>query len=326
MRDDHQTAREISQRVIDPAEPTGLPPNLPYPQIQQLQQQHQQQMHNQRSSLHAPTAGVGGMRHSPSSHSVASSHLHGHLQGGTAPAPIQIPSPVPAPAPAAKRGFFSALRSRKDPGLGPPTGVVPVSNISGVGSGPATSAAAVQAARNGSISAPIGPRAQSTGPLSLGGGGMAGSAGYGASAKPSGLSDEATPTRASFDVPSAASHALGYARGLGGSTGAVTGNRGSLDSYRMGAGAGAHLSGSGSLSKTGTPRGSVDRTHSAPPRRAEGGAIVVNEQDVRSVSDVLPHVDMAVVRAYLGRYGDQMTAIRYVDVLIPSSHRVESQL
>jgi hypothetical protein len=75
MRDDHQTAREISQRVIDPAEPTGLPSNLPYPQVQQIK---------------------GSLRPSPSTQSMTS-----------------IAS--------TKRGFFSALRSRKDSGLGPPT-------------------------------------------------------------------------------------------------------------------------------------------------------------------------------------------------------------
>lgn len=265
MRDDHQTAREISQRVIDPAEPTGLPPNLPYPQIQHLNQA-------QRSFLQAPSS----LRPSPSTHSVAS------VQSGfTTNSGSTGYTHVPAPAPAPKRGFFSALRSRKDPGLGPPTGAVPVSNIKDLPiSAPAPSAASFQAARNGGITAPIGPRAQSTGPGS--------SAAYQVYSRKNGLGDQTTPTRASFDV-SAVSSAFGYGKSA---------NRGSLDSSR--------ISQSPGLSRNGTPRASVDRAMSASPAKA------VDEADVRAVADVLPHVEKGVLRAYLARYGDQMGAIRYV--------------
>lgn len=246
---------------------------------------------NQRSSLHAPS----GMRASPSTHSIAGAQSVSGMLGTNGSAHTGL-APIPTPAPAPKRGFFSALRSRKDPGLGPPTGVLPASGIKDLaisGPGPA-SAAAVQAARNGSISAPIGPRAQSTAP---------GGATYHALAqgRKNGLGDDTTPTRASFDIASAASHALGYAR---------AGNRGSLDSARMGAGVGSPGMGIGMGSRNGTPRGSVDRTGSGSASPARRGTGQVDEQDVRAVSDVLPHVEKGVVRAYLGRYGDQMTAIR----------------
>lgn len=57
MRADSYTAREISTRLIDPHDrPTALPPNLPYPQVQQ-------QYHPTNS---------GGMKPSPSMQSMAS--------------------------------------------------------------------------------------------------------------------------------------------------------------------------------------------------------------------------------------------------------------
>lgn len=38
------------------------------------------------------------------------------------------------------------------------------------------------------------------------------------------------------------------------------------------------------------------------------------EEDVRGMADVLPQVEKGILRAYLGRYGDQMQAIGCVEL------------
>ncbi|WVQ79059.1 hypothetical protein IAT38_001152 [Cryptococcus sp. DSM 104549] len=91
MRADSYTAREISQRVIDPADqPTALPPNLPYPQLQAQAQSH------------TGPYGGGGLKPSQSMQSVASF------------------------ASSKKGGFFSAMRKgngkKESMSLGPPGG------------------------------------------------------------------------------------------------------------------------------------------------------------------------------------------------------------
>lgn len=109
MRADSYTAREISQRVIDPADqPTALPPNLPYPQLQA-----QINYHHQLSPGGSSLVGGGGLKPSQSMQSVSSftSSKKGGGGGG-----------------GGGGGFFSAIRkgsSRKESmsmSLGPPGG------------------------------------------------------------------------------------------------------------------------------------------------------------------------------------------------------------
>ncbi|WVQ73740.1 hypothetical protein IAR50_003320 [Cryptococcus sp. DSM 104548] len=97
MRADSYTAREISQRVVDPTDqPTALPANLPYPQVQQ-------------AANNPGFSGGGGLRPSQSMQSVSS------FTSG-------------------KKGFFSAIRkggSKKESmSLGPPSSS-PVATSSG---------------------------------------------------------------------------------------------------------------------------------------------------------------------------------------------------
>ncbi|KAK4684564.1 hypothetical protein P7C73_g5614, partial [Tremellales sp. Uapishka_1] len=139
LRADSYTAREISVRNIDPMDqPTALPPNLPYPQ---LQQQHLM-------------AGTGGMKPSPSMQSVVS-------VGGTS----------------SKKGFFSNIGRRgsgkkETTGLGPPgsgAGMAAKKDVRGLpisGPSPGSASSPQRSDSNGlvapkvqsSISAPMGPR------------------------------------------------------------------------------------------------------------------------------------------------------------------------
>lgn len=137
MRADSYTAREISARMIDPLDqPTALPQNLPYPQLQQQYSSH---------------SGAGsGMRASPSIQSMASVN--------------------------SKKSFFSAaigrMGGRKESfSLGPPSGnyVSPTAGISSSKkdvrglpiSSPTYSSDGVPTHRvQGSISGPMGPRGQ----------------------------------------------------------------------------------------------------------------------------------------------------------------------
>lgn len=53
-------------------------------------------------------------------------------------------------------------------------------------------------------------------------------------------------------------------------------------------------------------RNSIDSTWTT---KSAVTASPLKEEDVRNMCDVLPHVEKGVLRAYLGRYGDQMSAI-----------------
>ncbi|OWZ63191.1 hypothetical protein AYX15_04765 [Cryptococcus neoformans] len=114
MRADSYTAREISQRVIDPADqPTALPPNLPYPQLQAQVNYHHHQLSPGGSSL------GGGLKPSQSMQSVSSFTSSKKSGGG-----------------GGGGGFFSAIRkgsSRKESmsmSLGPPGGYMGGSSAS----------------------------------------------------------------------------------------------------------------------------------------------------------------------------------------------------
>ncbi|WWD16684.1 hypothetical protein CI109_101114 [Kwoniella shandongensis] len=97
MRADSYTAREISQRIIDPADqPTALPANLPYPQLQA------QLNYSYSGSGSSSGGGGGGLKPSQSMQSVASFA-------------------------SSKKGFFSAIGRRgsgkkESLSLGPPGG------------------------------------------------------------------------------------------------------------------------------------------------------------------------------------------------------------
>ncbi len=61
MRADSYSAREISQRVIDPSDqPTSLPPNLPYPQLQQQVQSGMKQSQSMQFVASNAAARKGG--------------------------------------------------------------------------------------------------------------------------------------------------------------------------------------------------------------------------------------------------------------------------
>ncbi|KIR27972.1 hypothetical protein I309_02966 [Cryptococcus deuterogattii LA55] len=127
MRADSYTAREISQRVMDPADqPTALPANLPYPQLQlQAQFNHHHQSHLLSSPGRRGGGGGGGLKPSQSMQSVSSftstkkgSSSSGGGGGG---------------------GFFSNIRKggskKENLSLGPPGGYIAMTSSSGGGGG-----------------------------------------------------------------------------------------------------------------------------------------------------------------------------------------------
>jgi len=227
MRADSYTAREISQRVIDPADqPTSLPPNLPYPQLQQQFQ--------------------SGMKQSQSMQSVASGASK-------------------------KGGFFSHMGRRggkkESVSLGPP-GPAAKKDVRGLAiSEPRSTSPHGSIDSNGlaaprvqpSISAPMGPR-----------GPRMGSYTPPPSTNLDRSSTEMVSGRASLDT------------GLSRMKTSTPQDRASLDGARMG--------------KSSMPATSSPLT-------------TPNEEDVRGMADILPQVERGVLRAYLGRYGEQMQAI-----------------
>ncbi|KAK6907166.1 hypothetical protein I203_101156 [Kwoniella mangroviensis CBS 8507] len=261
MRADSYAAREISQRVLDPEDqPTSLPANLPYPQLQQ--QQH-----------YLSSTSGGGLKPSQSMQSVAS------FASG-------------------KKGFFSAISKKgykkESLSLGPPTGQI--NNIGGGGGGssvnkkdirglpisgprsnspqklpltPSSDSGLTAPRVQNSISAPMGPRGPRgtcTPPPSGSGSGSS-----------SGLMDAPAAGRSSLDTGLAR---MNYGQSQSG--------RNSLDGAAAIAGAG----------------------YIPPPRSSlAGGSIAVKEEDLRQMSDILPHVERNVLRGYLARYGESMTAI-----------------
>ncbi len=89
--------------------------------------------------------------------------------------------------------------------------------------------------------------------------------------------------------------------------------RGSLDS-------GASIRSAGGGTGAGYRKGSVPPragSLTVTPPIGESGAVegrgvgegFVNEDELRAMGDILPHVNKGILRAYLGRYGDQMQAI-----------------
>lgn len=248
MREDSYTAREISQRVIDPADhPAGLPPNLPYPQLQQVR-----------------TAG-SGMRSSPSMASMTS--MASTSTGATA-----------VGSGSGKKGFFSALRSKKDSGgLGPPTGAIHSSTSGSIGKKDVRGLQISNPERTSfSGPTPLGPRGPRMGSFT-----------------PDPITSELPPTgsgsaRTSLDIP--------YRSSLDNPTHLLNtplSARASLDS--------------GTTQRTGGNRSMPPLSSGLGPGREGGGA--VKEEDVRGMQDVLPHVEKGVLRAYLAKYGDQMNAI-----------------
>ncbi|KAK8861409.1 hypothetical protein IAR55_002228 [Kwoniella newhampshirensis] len=281
MRADSYAAREISQRVIDPADqPTALPPNLPYPQLQA-----------QLNYSYTGTGG-GGLKPSQSMQSVSSFA-------------------------SSKKGFFSAIGRRgsgkkESLSLGPPGGIgysatnkkdvrgLPISgprsaspqyhNSLSVDGGPSPGASGSgsghsspgyqqsQASRGQSSisSAPMGPR----GPRPSGGG--AGGRSYTPPPPPNINHGDNATGRASLDTS--------LARMIPSSRT----TRGSLDSARtVPPPMGGNRSG---ISGLGTEKIGMN---TPTPR----------EEEVRHMADILPHVERSVLRAYLRRYGDAMQAI-----------------
>ncbi|WVR03968.1 hypothetical protein IAU60_000967 [Kwoniella sp. DSM 27419] len=285
MRADSYAAREISQRVLDPADqPTALPANLPYPQLQQQAQQG-----------YLGAMGGGGLKPSQSMQSVASFA-------------------------SSKKGFFSAIgrrgSSKKESlSLGPANGLLggapagaakkdvrglPISGPRSaspqrVDGGPAGSFPGMQAPRvQGSISAPMGPRGPRMGsftpPPQISGSPIERAGG-----------EFVVPGRASLDM------------GMGRMT-PPRDARASLDSSRTPKAQMYTNTSSSSVSSMGTPmprRGSSLAATMTPTVSSSGGSpgMGPREEEVRQMADILPHVEKATLRAYLARYGDQMQAI-----------------
>ncbi|WWC60124.1 uncharacterized protein I303_102688 [Kwoniella dejecticola CBS 10117] len=275
MRADSYTAREISQRVLDPEDqPTSLPPNLPYPQLQQQQ--------NYTSS--------GGLKPSQSMQSVSS-----------------------FASMSTKKGFFSAIKkgSKKESlSLGPPTGTGYTSANAGAGAGagagiskkdvrglPISSPRSASPQKSGAgtptsttASGVLGPR----GPRSAVGGGTytpppTGSGSAGRSSLDLGVSG-----RSSLDTGLSKISISGPPRNS---------SRGSLDGLTSAMNASAS-------SSVPPPRSSL----SIPPISASASAAppqprTPREDDIKTMSDILPHVEKSVLRSYLARYGDTMNAI-----------------
>lgn len=225
MRADSYTAREISVRHIDPANPpNGLPPNLPFPQLQQAQS--------------------GGMRASPSTQSMSSL--------------------------SARKGFFSAIgrrgsgkKERESSILGPPQ---QRRDIRGLAISTPQGDVSRSSLMPGSLPT---PRAQSAAPT------------------PQGPRGPRT-SNASETIPTTSgpqrhfNPANDYA------------GRGSLDA---------------SLARMGSSRSSFDSSTSRKLSTPITGSPLANEDDIKQMADVLPHVEQAVLRRYLARYRGQMEAI-----------------
>jgi hypothetical protein len=248
MREDSYAAREISQRVIDPSdEPTSLPPNLPYPQLQQVRHM--------------------GMRSSPSSASMASmaSTSTAATVGG-------------AHASGGKRGFFSALRHKKDgAGLGPPTGPV---GANGSGSGKKdVRGLQISNPERTSLSgpSPMGPRGPRMGSFNS-----------------DSTASDAAASRHSLDTSAPYRASLNTSMGRLAPPSSASIGRASFDSS--------------------TPTAHARTNVGSRLQQAASGA--GREDEVRAMQEVLPHVERGVLRAYLAKHGDQMTAITYVKRLL----------
>lgn len=281
MRADSYTAREISQRVIDPADqPTALPPNLPYPQLQAQVNYHHHHHHHHQLSPGGSSLG-GGLKPSQSMQSVSSftssKKSGGGIGGGGG------------------GGFFSAIRkgsSRKESmsmSLGPPGGYMGGSSASKkdvrglpisaprsaspqkpdgqLGSGSGLGSGSHTPRVQSGIPSPMGPR-----PLGPRGAGARGSftppppppppPPGGQTGRPGRASLDTGPSRMSVPAPAPASSS---------SSSSPRNLRGSMDSVRLGMDSG---------------------------------------EDVKYMTDVLPYVEKSVLRAYLKRYGgDQMQAL-----------------
>lgn len=273
MRADSYTAKEIPLRTIDPKDaPDSLPPNLPYPQLQP---------HQQNASLYTPAYGGGGMKPSQSMQSVAS--FSSKKSGG---------------------GFFSHIgkigSSKKDSasGLGPPTGVIHPNkkDIRGLAiSSPtypgASSGSSVRSGHSSTspqrtmeegsrhISAPMGPRGPKVGSFT----------------PPPSFPERSAEMggRASLDT------------GLSRLNHSVPGPRSSFDSAST-------RNYKGSLPPTLGYQGGQGAVPNLPPRPSglnPSADTSPSADEVRSMGDILPHVSLPVIKAYLSRYGDQMQAI-----------------
>ncbi|WVF67077.1 hypothetical protein IAT40_001822 [Kwoniella sp. CBS 6097] len=282
MRADSYAAREISQRVLDPADqPTALPSNLPYPQLQ-----------NQAQHLGGAPGMGGGLKPSQSMQSVASFS-------------------------SSKKGFFSAIgrkgTSKKESlSLGPPGAYMsgggstakkdvrglPISEprsaspqkdattpttASSAGGGGGSGHALPRA--HGSISAPMGPRGPRMGSFTPP------PQGSGSLDRSSMEITTNTPGRASLDT--------GLSR-------MTPPHRGSLDAHRTPKGNGS-ISGSVPMPMRGMGHSDSNSNSASTLGR---GPTTPWDDEFKSMADILPHVEKSTVRAYLGRYGgDQMQAI-----------------
>ncbi|OCF32374.1 hypothetical protein I316_06044 [Kwoniella heveanensis BCC8398] len=294
MRADSYAAREISQRVLDPADqPTALPSNLPYPQLQN------QAQHLGHGGISGGPGMGGGLKPSQSMQSVASFS-------------------------SSKKGFFSAIgrkgTSKKESlSLGPPGAYMgggaggstakkdvrglPISGprsaspqkdattpttASSAGGGMSGGASHALPRAHGSISAPMGPRGPRMGsftPPPQGSGSL----------DRGSMEITTTPGRASLD--------MGLSR-------MTPPHRGSLDAHRTPRGNGS-ISGSVPMPLRGVNHSDSNSNSATTLGRGAGGAALIPwDDEVRSMADILPHVEKSTLRVYLGRYGgDQMQAI-----------------
>ncbi|ORY25842.1 hypothetical protein BCR39DRAFT_566194 [Naematelia encephala] len=246
MRADSYTAREISQRAIDPDDqPTALPPNLPYPQLQ-------------------PQFQTSGMKHSQSMQSVASSvtskKSHERSFWGIRKSGNKKDSMSLSLGPA-NSGSAAKKDVRGLPISSPSLGTTSPQRTGGGGGGEGGLAAPrVQS----SVSVPMGPRGPRMGSFT-----------------PPPNNNTYTD-RSSFEQPGRASLDTGLSRMTITNTATATQQaRGSLDNF------------------------------ASPllPGQKSSPLAAGREDDLKSMADVLPHVERGVLRAYLGRYGDQMAAI-----------------
>ncbi|KAE8539772.1 hypothetical protein D1P53_003709 [Cryptococcus gattii VGV] len=344
MRADSYTAREISQRVMDPADqPTALPANLPYPQLQ-LQHQHQH-------LLSSPGRRGGGLKPSQSMQSVSSftSTKKGSNSGGGG-------------------GFFSNIRkggSKKESlSLGPP-GYIAMTGAGSAGGGgggggsvgkkdvrglpisaprstspqksdkttatatataTATSTATSTGSPSGSGSGSHTPRtvASPMGPRPFGPRGTSASAGKvgrgSFTPPPSANTAQTTTERGDRTSTSISLPPLPGRASLDTSLSRITSSprasnaRGSMDSVRrIVGGLGGKTSVPLPLPQQPQPQPS---TPPPPPVSSEKGGMMDNNninnngEDVKCMADVLPYVEKSVLRGYLKRNGgDQMRAL-----------------
>ncbi|WRT65527.1 uncharacterized protein IL334_002472 [Kwoniella shivajii] len=286
MRADSYAAREISQRVLDPEDqPTSLPPNLPYPQLQA----------NYLSSNTGISSGGGGgfsgggLKPSQSMQSVASfattSSKKGFFsaigrKGAHKKDSLSLGPPGPGGFASATNGSSSSSSSvgKKDvrglPISGPSPNAIPLDT--GIASASGGSGGALQAPRvQNSISAPMGPRNPRMGSFTP--------------PPPSSLS---SMDRSSNELVQAGRASLdtGLRNRSTPASLSLNNSRGSLDIQ---------------FSTNNTGSGNVP----LPSSKGFSNSPIPKEGDVKQMIDILPHVERSVIRTYLGKYGDSMNAI-----------------